>query len=416
MCAGLFATSSTFVTHRLWAGMSVGVYAFAAVAAWLTHERWPERRTRIRVGVSLFVLLGTVIAPLGLAVVLRATSGSEFTHDETITTERAGVSLIQGSSPYAHGATPEGAQPRRFPYLPLMALHGLPRAMAPSWIWSDARVVFCLVALLLVGSALLLWPGSVEARLRAFQVTLLLPTAAMCAVAGGDDLPVLALMLLALVLKATERRAACAVAVSCAALMKATAWPLWLILAATELNRARATGELAARPTVSVGPARRSGAEMGPRTTRWALAAYLLLPLAMAAAVMWDGSGLIGDTMLFPLGLVDRVPNDTVTQWQAIRNIDAGLSRLAGLLLVAAAAGVAVRLATTPRRPNPDPSAMAALLASVVTCTALAVAPARPGLWAYPLELALWGLLLPSNWNAELPTALLSGGGHVEGR
>src|SRR5439155_1157494 len=85
----------------------------------------------------------------------------------------------------------------------------LPRAVfGPAW-WTDARVWFAaaFAGALAAALVLLLRTGTPGALVRAAQVATVLPLSALALAVGGDDLPVLALSLLALALAARDRSA-----------------------------------------------------------------------------------------------------------------------------------------------------------------------------------------------------------------
>lgn len=382
----VIAASSTFVTHQLWALPATASYLAAAVTSGFLARAstgWRESTVlRIRVGVATGVLVGSVLFPLALAVILRAERGPAFTHDEVITTERAGASLLQAASPYDHSSTPADAQPRRFPYLPLMALVGLPRAVWPTAALADARVCFFVLATLVGAWALHAWPAWSPTKLRALQVVVLLPIGALSVVAGGNDLLVLMVMLLGLVFHREGLAGRCAVVVSCAGLLKATSWPLWLVLAATELRRG---------------------------SSLRVVGGYSMLPAGVTAMLVWDSDGLVADTMLFPLGFVDRV---AVREPLALQELSwqAGLMGATGLigvgfLICGAIVTVAWMTKTTtwPGSMKLSPTSLVAMAAALLTgCALLAVGPARPGLWAYALDLAAWSILFNVGWNGPV--------------
>jgi hypothetical protein len=210
--------------------------------------------------------------------------------------------------------------------------------------------------------------------LRAFQLLFLLPTGALFLVTGGDDLPVLGLMLLSLVLRSDSRPSLSALAISCAALMKATAWPLFLVLLVSR-----------SRPTHGT-----SRAKSIWSSDKWT---YLLVPTVLLSTVAWDGTGLVTDTVLFPLGRVGQVPRPesvllTVVDAAGRAGHHLMLTLVVGVLvcvvLVAAAMLARPWLAGSP----------AAVAACITAGALLTMGPtARPGLWIYPLNLLLWGLL-----------------------
>src|SRR6185503_21043387 len=79
---------------------------------------------------------------------------------------------------------------------------------------------------------LLHWVGATGALLvRALQVATVLPVCALTLATGGDDLPVLALSLLALACCATGRYGAAGLAVGAAAALKLFAFPVVAVLA-----------------------------------------------------------------------------------------------------------------------------------------------------------------------------------------
>src|SRR5439155_7877666 len=79
-----------------------------------------------------------------------------------------------------------------------------------------------------------------DGRLLAFQVLAVLPTGALAVATGGDDIPVLALLLLSLVLLRDRRPVAAGLAAGAAGALKQTAWVLLpLLILAAPRGRAR---------------------------------------------------------------------------------------------------------------------------------------------------------------------------------
>jgi hypothetical protein len=180
-------------------------------------------------------------------------------------------------------------------------------------------------------------------------------------------------MVLALVLLAVHRPTASAVAISCAALMKATAWPLWVLLLAWHVSSAR------------------HGRERHGRG--WVFAAT---PAVLAVTAVWDGPGMVGDTLLYPLGLVGRVPTDSTPDWAALVAA-ADPSERGAPVTVLLVLGVAAAGATCVVRARPSVAAVAVLAAGVTATALLALPSARPGLWLYPVALAVGCMLLPGS-------------------
>lgn len=392
--AVLVITGSSVVTHRLWAGLASVAYGtgagVCAVLAWRRPSIEPRALVRARAVILGVVGGGAVLLPLAVAVALRDLAGPAFTHDEVLTTERAGVSLLDGASPYDHASTPEDAEPRRFPYLPLMAVFGLPRAVSSAPALTDARVWFLAVALAVVGAAVVTWAPTADVTIRVVQLTVALPTGAMGAVAGGHDLVVLSLMLASLGLHRAGRLSGSALVASCAGLLKATAWPLWIALGAR-------------------------WALSGRRSQSWRTIGLRLavLPAGLAAMAAWDGPGLVADTILFPLGGLGRVALRGSPEWADLvpDGHTSVILALAGMtILTAVAIPLAAVLGGSTR-------SIACAAASIAAAGVVLAGPAaRPGMLLYPVLLAMWSFLLARPLSGARRTREIGGGSHAHPR
>jgi len=91
--AVIVAAGSSFVTHRLWAGMAAVAYgagtAGCAVLAWQRRSIKPRALSRARAVILGLVVGGAVLLPLAVAIELREQRGPSFTHDEVLTTDQA---------------------------------------------------------------------------------------------------------------------------------------------------------------------------------------------------------------------------------------------------------------------------------------------------------------------------------------
>jgi hypothetical protein len=359
-------TQSSFATHRLWGEMTWAPYSLAAaIAAGMCVSRRSSVKARTVLAVA--VSFATLVLPLIVEIVLRDQRGTAYARSEVFVTEQAATHVLNGDDPYTATFTPMGQT--HFPYLPLMPVFGFARALWPGAGWADARVFFALTTIVVTAAAVWLWPGGGSQRLRVLQFMLVLPPGTLLLVAGGDDLPVVALCLLAVVLLHRGQVTGSTVALAAAALMKFTAWPLLLAL-----------------PFVL---RRQSG--------RAATSVLACLPLVLMPAILWHTSDFVDDTVLFPLGLSDgtsgvRAP----TFGSELTNLtsEAGTPRqhVIALLLLVTAVAVAAWYA---RRHTIATVADATQLAGVVLVLLVALAPvARPGYAIYPLNLLLWGYLL----------------------
>jgi hypothetical protein len=376
--------SSSMLRNRTWAELASPAYAGAAVAALLlaalAARLGDARLLRARVALAVLVLVGAVAMPLALAAQWRADPSRApasalhpYGSSEIVVTEGAAQAFVHGRDPYSTRFTsPEldGRSPstgEHFPYLPGMIAFGLPRALVPDSPWSDARFFFLAATLAAGAFALRRWRAPPGHRLRALQVLVVLPTGAAALVTGGDDVPVLALCLLALVLFDRQRHAASAAAAAGAALLKLTAWPLLLVLAV---------------------PSRRI------RVAAGSVAAALLVVAAAGPTAFVD------DVLLFPTGLTNLPsPASTTTLGSMmIAPVQGSPYRvLITLALLAVALGVTVLVlrALAFRRAIGAPEAAAA--AAVVLLALIVLAPvARAGYVVYPFDLFAWAVLLRS--------------------
>jgi hypothetical protein len=181
---------------------------------------------------------------------------------------------------------------------------------------------------------------------------------------GGDDLPVLALCLLALALCARDRYAAAGVAAGLAGALKLFAWPVVAVL----LVLAAAAG--------------------GRRLPRLAAGAVGLPALALAPALAVDPAAAAENLLWFPLGdgLVGS-PAQSPFPGQLIAAHVPGGRLVAAGLLVAVGAAIAVRVLRRPPRSAADAAALCAwgLLAAI-----LLLPSTRFGYLLYPAAFAIW--------------------------
>lgn len=377
--AGITAAASTLPAHRAWGAVAWVGYALCALLA--AGQTLLRRRTVLtgpmaRVWFAVLAWLTTAALPLVLLSMNRARGGSGRAQEEVIVIEDAGRRLLESGTPYldrpAIAALPEPLL-GYVPYQPAMALFGVPRALDPGahW-WSDARLMFAVVTAVLVAAGLrLLRRAGAEpgALVWAVQAVAVVPLATLTLATGGDDLPVLALCLLALALAATGRWGWAGTAAGVAAALKLIAWPVALVLAVHALTQ------------------RRFG--------RFGL--FLVLPPVITGlpAALVDPAAMVENVIDFPLGngLVAS-PAASPLPGYLIANAVPGGRGVAIALLLAAGAGIGLWLLLRP----PRTAAAAAGVAAVGLLVAMMLLPAtRFGYLLYPAALALWApaLTLP---------------------
>lgn len=358
--AGAVALFTANDLHRLWGSAAAAGYLLAAVAV----LGWRERGLDLGLGLGL---CGALLVPLGWL----ATQGRQ--QPEVSVIVRSAELLVKHGTPYLSTAALAATHnPNSYdPYLPVMTLFGLPRALAGSGVLTDPRIWFGLAFLVVLALAL-----AVAGARDWIRWTILIaasPVIAFELAVGGTDIPVLALMCLGLALLWRTARhgphlVLAGLVLGIDAAMKATAWPALVIaivlLAARDGRRAAAvfTATAAAAFAVLVGP----------------------------VAAVWPGS-LVVNTISFPLGLAkiksmaaSPLPGHLLEQTGHTGHLIAvGLLVLAGL-------GVAAWLVLAP--PKNVPSATWRLIVGLTLMFTLAPAT-RFGYYIYPAALLAWLLV-----------------------
>ncbi|MEU8610569.1 glycosyltransferase 87 family protein [Actinoplanes sp. NPDC048791] len=357
------ALTSTLLPHRAWGAVAAWAYlgAFLVVAGQLVL-----RRPRWRMALTWVAWAGTAILPLVLEAVQRAGGRTDRAQEEVLVVEHMGERLASTGTPYlgpeAIAALPPGEQLLGYaPYQPGMAVFGLPRAAFGDVWWTDARVWFAVATAAALIVAIRLLPRGAS-LVRAVQFATVLPICALTLATGGDDLPVLALALLALALCASGRYGAAGLAVGAAAALKLFALPIVVVLAVLALT----TGN-------------------GRRFLPGALG---LPVLTLVPALLVDGNAFVENVIRFPLGhgLVTSPAQSPFPGYLITQAVPGGRYVAIGLL-IAVALAIAVVLV---RRP-PRTAAAAALFCGYGLLAAILLMPTtRFGYLLYPLALLVW--------------------------
>ncbi|WP_322734545.1 glycosyltransferase 87 family protein [Streptomyces ferrugineus] len=357
-CAG-FALSLALVTtltpHRVWGACAAVGYAAAAELARRAPRPWSRPS-------ALAALLGAVVVPLTL-MVLAGTAQSE-----VHVVERSGGLLLNSGSPYLpHPVDVEDYNP----YLPGMALFGIPHALFGGTPLADARVWFCAAFLVsMLVAARESGRDSLAPRAKSGAGAALLlaafPAVALPLAVGGVDLPVIGLMCLGLALAGRGGSGTAAgLAMGAAAALKWTAWPLLpvgLVLLAVTAGR---------RAAVRAG-----------------VVAVLVAAVAVVPVALADPHAFVEHVVLFPLGQGGvHSPADSPLPGYLLATYVPGGSVLAMGALVAAAGGVAVSLAIRPPRTLVAAADRLALGLGLAMCL---IPATRFGYLVYPLVLAAW--------------------------
>ena len=351
---------------RTWAIWAAAGYGATTIILWLTRHKnvpliWP----------LLVSLAGALAAPLTwLATRVEPTA-------EVKVISQSAVLLLQHGTPYL----PPGQLDSWLsynPYLPVMAVFGMPKALGAHGLFGDPRVWLTAVSIALIFAAF-----SVAAPHRhcdGCRYDVLLSTVFIAAspviafplAVGITDPPVIALMFLTLALIARPSgliKAAAALGVACA--MKATAWPAVPVFTAMLAARdgARKAWRFAAATVVIAG-----------------VLAVLFAPEALA-----NPYSFLQNTVLFPLGLTKhKTPAASPLPGHLLADTGmAGHWAAVGLL---AAAGVAFVVWLIVRPPR-DARAAAWRLAIGLTIMFTLAPATRWGYFVYPIGLVGWLLL-----------------------
>jgi hypothetical protein len=358
--AGGVAAFSGPGLDRWWGIWAVGGYAAAAVLAWC----WRSRGRQAALTASL---AGALAAP----VVWLATQAPS-TPDVTVVTRSAALLLHHGNPYLPPSQLAHGGVLAYNPYLPVMTIFGLPRALGLRGLAGDPRPWLAAVTFLLLAAAFraAARPGSL--RRAAFATAS--PLIAFPIALGITDPPVLALTCMALALLASPAwpvgrpawLGAVVVGVACA--MKYTAWPALAVLTAMIVAR--------------------DGARAAVRFAAIAVATTLTLVVALAPASVTASAALIQNTIMFPLGLTAaRSPAQSPLPGHLLATVGPAGHVAAIALLITAGVAIAASLVICP----PADTTAAARRLALGLALMFALSPAtRYGYFAYPLGLLGW--------------------------
>ncbi len=359
---GIFAVSAVFAllvavfssdsVHRLWGTMAACGYALAMVAV----AGWRERGTEAALAASF---VGALAVPLAWM------AAKALEQPEVAVVARSGSTLIHHGTPYAGAATLAATtDPNAYnPYLPVMALFGLPRAIFGSGVLTDPRVWFGAVFLIVFWYALR--RGGARDPWRWAVLIAASPFIAFELAVGGTDVPMVAFLCLGFAFLWQPSPVLAGLALGIAAAMKATAWPAVLVAIALLAVRdgRRAVGVFTA--------------------TAVAVAAVFVGPFAVL-----DPKALVENTIKFPLGLA-HVTSQAASPLPG--HIIAGTGHAGHTIVVVllALAGLTIAASLVVRPPLTVPRAVL-LLAGAMTLMFVLAPSTRFGYLIYPATLAIW--------------------------
>jgi glycosyl transferase family 87 len=350
--AGLVAIFSTDSVHRLWGAMAACGYVLALVvgAAW-----------RKPLGTDLALALSFAG---GLVVPLAWMAAHAIEQPEVAVVIRSGTSLLHHGTPYASAAVLANTHdPNAYnPYLPAMALFGLPSAIFGSGALTDPRIWFGVVFLVVFWFALL--RGGARDPVRWTLLMAGSPVIALELAIGGTDVPMVAFLCLGFAYLWQPRPVLAGLALGIGSAMKDTAWPA--VVVALALLAVKYGKRPAGMFTLAV----------------LAVVAVCVGPFAV------HPRSLVENTILFPLGLAS-VTSEAVSPLPG--HLIAQTGHLGHTIVVAAlvAVGLAVAVSLVFRPPRTVPRAVL-LLAAAMTIMFVLAPSTRFGYFIYPATLAVW--------------------------
>jgi Glycosyltransferase family 87 len=365
----MVAVFSTDPVHRLWGTMAACGYGLALLAVLvLRHARTAD----LALGLSF---VGALLVPLGWM----AAKGIEQPEVKVVAT--SGWSLIHHGTPYADPAILAGTtNPDNYnPYLPVMALFGLPRTFFNLGLLTDPRVWFGAVFLLVFWLALR--RGGARDPGRWAILVAASPVIAFELAVGGTDVPMVAFLCLGFAYLYPSRRGTtdsglpvlaelgqpvlAGLALGIGAAMKATAWPALLVAVAL----------LAVRD--------------GRRAAGAFIATALAVVLVCVGPFIMHPKALIDNTIKFPLGLASvQSAASSPLPGHIIAHTWPGVGHTIVVALLALS-GVVIALSLVIRPPRSVARAVV-LLAVAMTLMFVLAPSTRFGYFIYPETLAIW--------------------------
>jgi hypothetical protein len=366
--------------HRLWGLSAACAYALAALAV-LAYRSRGTRGVDIALGV---MLCGAILFPLLWMV---AHGNGE---PEVGVVARSATTLIKDGTPYRSSqALANTTNPNQYnPYLPLMAVFGVPQALFGHSLITDPRVWFGTVFLVVFASALRI-AGAKDCVRWALLLTAS-PIIAFELCVGGTDVPMVAFLCLGFALLWRPQGAnpvTAGLALGIASAMKATAWPALVVAFALLYVR--------------------DGQRAAWRFT--AVALSVVVVIVGPFAVLKPGS-LVKNTILFPLGLAS-VKSQAASPLLGHVLAQTGPVGHTIVVILLIASGLAIAVSLVVRPPRDVPAATIRLVLGLSAMFVLAPST-RFGYFIYPAAMVLWLLVAQAGRKAvgqPEPDVLASG-------
>jgi uncharacterized membrane protein len=350
--AAMVAIFSTDHVHQLWGSMAACAYGVALLAVLV----WKERGADVALWLALFG---------GLVIPLAWLAANALEQPEVAVVAGSAVSLIHHGTPYADPATLAATRnPNVYdPYLPLMALFGMPSALFGAGLLTDPRVWFGVVFLIVFWYALR--RGGARDSWRWAVLVAGSPVIAFELAVGGTDVPMVGFLCLGFAILWEKKPILAGLALGVAAAMKATAWPALLVAVALLWIRD------------------------GRRTAgQFALSAIAVIAVLVGPFAVLYPRALVENTIKFPLGLA-HVTSQASSPLPGHDIAATGPVGHAIVVVLLVLAGLAVAVSLVVRPPRSVPRAVL-LLAGAMTLMFVLAPSTRFGYLIYPEALAIW--------------------------
>lgn len=366
------AVFSEFYGYRVWGNFASAGYLVALLLVLFSRTRLGSTSKIVRSRWTPVAVSGLFagLAPLLVLVFVRAPDfvwgrwpWSFPAQPEVWVVERSARLLLENGTPYPDlGLLGRAAHPDDYtPYGPAMTVFGLPRALLGDHPLTDARIWFAVGTILIVTLALKVmgWP---KVPVLAAQLAAVSPLTLLTLVVAGDDIPVIALIVLAAALAFRANPAWAGVACAVVINTKLTALPA-LAVVAVAVFACRGRRAL----LIFVGMVA-------------AASAVLVLPVLLV-----DPPSFVEHVIMYPAGLGEAgSPAASPLPGHLIARLGPVGHAVALVLLAVAACALATWIVLRPPR-NP---ADVLLRTAVGLGTAILLAPAtRWGYLVYPLAL-----------------------------
>jgi hypothetical protein len=379
VAALVILSTSNGPLDQLWARVAVFGYGFGALAAWRLSRRGATVRVRAMLAVGVFAAVAVV--PTILHADARLESKAVGMKSDVLIVEQAGESLLNGRNPYAIAydqgplARWPAATRNHFPYLPGIFVVGLARAAAGATVWTDARLVYLVVSLVIAVPSIMRSTASEAWRLRVFQVMFVLVTGAPLVFTSGKEVLVLALVLAGLVALQRGHAIASGVGMGMAAALHQLTWVIIPFIAIVPPKGAVTSGRRVAAIAAS-------------------LAIAVVVPF-----LLWDAGAFIRDALLFPLGFGQPAGANGLTPGGLVASVGPD-ARWALILVMVFVTGIGLLVAM---RRGVRTASDVARCAGTVLLVALFLAPrARLAYFALPANLLLWSHVLVRPETSEI--------------